>query len=238
MDTRYWGPEGWQLFHTICYNYPIKPDIITIQTHKIFFKIIGDILPCKYCRMSYKKYIEDLPVEKSLDSRDSLFKWSYLLHNKVNGKLRKQGHLNTPDPEYDDVYKFYSEEPFKEMCLLGNNFLKAIVYNYPKNGDNPRLRLIYYTFFNYLIDLYPNLNKNELSQYNNNYPILNNMENRDALKKWFYILSCNIEKNCREILPYNIYCKKCEQYRSKDCSKDTHKGNTCRKKTNKIKMTK
>ena len=34
MDTRYWGPDGWKLFHTIAMKYPLNPyedDIITFD---------------------------------------------------------------------------------------------------------------------------------------------------------------------------------------------------------------
>ena len=94
------------------------------------------------------------------------------------------------------------------------------------------LKLMYYSFFNLFIDIYPNTNKSILTEYNNEYPIMNNMNNRDNIKKWFYILNLNLEENCGDIKPYNIYCRDCEKYRSKSCQKDTHKGDTCRNKDN------
>lgn len=228
MDTRYWGPDGWKLLHTIAYNYPIQPSKDDIQTHNIFFTIIGDILPCKYCRISYKKYINELPIHKHLSTRDELFIWLYNIHNKVNDKLRKQKHLKEEDPSLKEIFLKYSTYPFIDECLLGKKFINAIVHNYPLKGDNPRLKILYYTFFNYLIMIFPN-NKNIVDHFDN-YPIKNNLNNRCNIKKWFYILSCYVEENCSEILPYDKFCRDCEKHRSKDCSKDNHKGNTCRKK--------
>ena len=233
MDTRFWGPDGWKLLHTITLYYPINPTYDDIQTHRTFFYLVGDILPCKYCRISYKKYIKELPPDKFLDNRDNIFQWLYKIHNKVNGKLRKQGHLKEDDPHLVDIITKYNGEPFKEVCLLGNNFLKAIVHNYPKeiNSDNIRLKYIYYTFFEYLFKLYPNNNKDKFKIFNSEYPIFKNLENCENIKKWFYLLSCYIEENCNGIKPYNIHCRDCEKYRSKSCHKDTHKGNTCRRKS-------
>jgi len=234
MDTRFWGPDGWKLFHTIAFKYPHLPSDDDIMNHKIFYNSLQDVLPCKYCRISYRKYINEQPIEKHLKSHDKLFKWSYNLHNKVNGKLRKQGHNSNIDPSYKEIYAFYKSNPYKDICLLGTCFLKSIVYNFPDNKtDNDRIKLMYYTFFNTLILIYPHSNKNLLIEYNKSYPIRNNMENRDNIKKWFYILNMNLEEQCSIIKPYNIYCKECEKYRSKECNKDSHKGNTCRLSGNK-----
>ena len=185
MDTRYWGPDGWKLLHTIAYNYPINPNGYDIQTHKIFYTIIGDILPCKFCRISYKQYISETPINKYLSSRDDLFKWLYIIHNKVNDKLRKQSLLKYDNPSLKEIYDKYSTKPYIEECLLGKKFINAIVLNYPLKGDNTRLLLLYYTFFNYLIIIFPN-NKNIVEHFNQ-FPINKNLKNRSNLKKWFYI---------------------------------------------------
>jgi len=230
MDTRFWGPDGWKLFHTIAMKYPNNPTDDDKNLHKMFYNILQDVLPCKYCRISYREYIAELPIEKSLKNKEDMFKWSYNIHNKVNGKLRKQGHIKYPNPSYEEVYKIYESDTYKDICLLGTCFLKSIIYNFPEKGDNERLKLMYYSFFNLFIDIYPNTNKSILTEYNNEYPIMNNMNNRDNIKKWFYILNLNLEENCGDIKPYNIYCRDCEKYRSKSCQKDTHKGTTCRNK--------
>lgn len=233
MDTRYWGPDGWKLLHSITNNYPENPSRYDILTHCCFFNLIGEVLPCKYCRMSYKKYIGELPVEKHLKSKKTLFKWLYLIHNKVNNKLRDQELLKYENPTLEEIEDKYSNEPFKEECLLGKHFLRGIVFNYPKN-ENTRLRHIYISFFNYVFELYPNKNKEMLIEFSNKYQICKNIGSDRTLKKWFYILSSYIEDNCDLIKPYNIFAKECEKYRSKGCSKPNHRGNTCR--SHKVKL--
>ena len=54
--------------------------------YRNFFKNLGKVLPCKYCRESYDKFYEEEPLYKFLDSRKSLTKWFYNIHNKVNNK--------------------------------------------------------------------------------------------------------------------------------------------------------
>ena len=36
MDTRFWGPDGWKLLHSICVNYDEKYKLIN-KTHLLLF---------------------------------------------------------------------------------------------------------------------------------------------------------------------------------------------------------
>ena len=55
MRTKVWGPPAWIFLHTVAHNYPLKPTRQDRKNYKNFFKSIGYILPCKYCRMSYQQ---------------------------------------------------------------------------------------------------------------------------------------------------------------------------------------
>ena len=90
MNVNFWGPSGWKFLHTLTFNYPINPTINQKKIYKNYFTLTGDILPCKYCRVSYKEFIKKIPIDNYLDSRDSLVKWFYLIHNLVNKKLNKR----------------------------------------------------------------------------------------------------------------------------------------------------
>jgi hypothetical protein len=46
-------------------------------------------------------------LEDALESRDSLSRWLWKIHNEVNSKLRNQGLPTKPDAAFDDVQKFY-----------------------------------------------------------------------------------------------------------------------------------
>jgi hypothetical protein len=106
------------------YMYPDAPLIMDIlefyeTSHKsekhsmTLSKHLAFILPCKYCRNSFTKYSKNLPVDGYLDSRSKLTEWVYLMHNKVNGKLRRQGFLDSPNPSFKEVnekaFQFYTK---------------------------------------------------------------------------------------------------------------------------------
>tara|TARA_X000001036_G_scaffold355051_2_gene336781 strand:- start:2486 stop:3082 length:597 start_codon:yes stop_codon:yes gene_type:complete len=95
MMTKVWGPPGWFFLHTVSFGCPVSPSDFdrengimegtTKKNYETFFRNVGEILPCRYCRDSYKKYIAELPPDAS--SRESLVKWLVQIHNKVNDKL-------------------------------------------------------------------------------------------------------------------------------------------------------
>lgn len=115
MNCEKWGPSGWIYLTTIAYNYPeYNPTKKQQRDTKRYFTLTGDMLPCKYCRQSYKVFIKELPIDDYLGSRAKLTKWLYLIHNKVNRKLRDQGLLNKPDPSFEKVNKHY--ESFRAKC--------------------------------------------------------------------------------------------------------------------------
>ena len=97
MQTSAWGSNYWLSLHTTSFNYPVNPDEYdskneepigsTRQKYKQFFISVGETLPCKYCRISYREFIKENPIR--LDSRDDLTLWLYEIHNMVNNKLGK-----------------------------------------------------------------------------------------------------------------------------------------------------
>ena len=86
MQTRVWGPAGWLFLHSIAQNYPWKPTPEQQNNYLIFFKQVGNVLPCRYCRESYQKFAKSLSIETMKD-RKSIVTWLYLIHQKVNKKL-------------------------------------------------------------------------------------------------------------------------------------------------------
>lgn len=96
MNTKNWGPGAWEFLHAITFNYPTKIDARKkddrdLRDHyKVLFLNLQYTLPCKYCRLSFKEFMEEIPIDKFLDSRESLTHWLYLIHDRVNKKLIKQ----------------------------------------------------------------------------------------------------------------------------------------------------
>ena len=90
MQTRVWGPAGWLFLHSIAQNFPWKPSVQQQSDYYNFFKLTGNVLPCRYCRESYQKFITEGKTKLTLDtmkSRESVFTWLYNIHKRVNKKL-------------------------------------------------------------------------------------------------------------------------------------------------------
>jgi len=132
MDTRFWGPSGWRLLHLITFTY--EPSSESSKKMGKFFETLPYVLPCKFCRCSLTEYMEEDPVKDALDSRKSLSRWLWRIHNKVNDKLRGQGLFTEKNPNFDSVKKVY-EERVEAGCIKtefeGWDFLFSIAENHP-----------------------------------------------------------------------------------------------------------
>jgi hypothetical protein len=149
----------------------------------------------------------------------------YLIHNKINDKLRKQGYLSKKNPSYDYILKKYKTFIKKISCdQIGWNFLYSIIFEYPqydfelsKSRHNG-----YITFFTNLQYLLPCKNTRKIYQsYIKKYPVESYMKTRDLFKKWLYKIEKKIKKKCET---YRNRCKEIEQFRVSKC-----KNKSCRK---------
>ncbi len=222
MDTTFWGPSGHKLNHSIayCYTFGEYKEDIPEKVIKAFFKSEKYVLPCIYCRRSYTKYIEDLPIIE-----DNVFKWVYMIHNKINNKLRDQGYLHEKNPKYNDIVEKYKRFVKKINCnMIGWDFLYSIVFEYPQyDFELSKARYNgYVTFFTNLKHLLPCKRVREAyREYIEKYPVEQHMKTRDMFKKWLYKLEKKVKKKCST---YKDKCDKIEKYRVKKC-----KNKSCRK---------
>ena len=96
MNTKMWGPPGWKFLHTVTFNYPLSIDPMDKEQKQLskdikeMFENLQQTLPCKYCRVSFRKFMKELPIEPFLGCGKALTYWFYCMHNKVNCKLRGQ----------------------------------------------------------------------------------------------------------------------------------------------------
>jgi len=90
MLTNVWGPSLWHFLHIISFNYPIEPTNKQKQYYKKFVLSLEYILPCKYCRINFKKNMKSLPLTYSvLKNRYTFSKYMYDLHELINSMLGK-----------------------------------------------------------------------------------------------------------------------------------------------------
>ena len=92
LITSIWGPPTWESFHSITFGYPIKPSEEQKKDYMEYFRLLGKVLPCVYCRVSYDNFITDetnktLLNMDTMKSRETLTKWGMYLHDAVNNKL-------------------------------------------------------------------------------------------------------------------------------------------------------
>jgi hypothetical protein len=111
MDTNVWGPHGWTFIHTIALYYPDKPSIIEQDNMVNFFNNIGKVLPCPKCREHYNTNLNKQELKIASKSRDLLFSWTVMMHNKVNKQNNKK--IWTVDEAMKNMAKLYESQ---EKC--------------------------------------------------------------------------------------------------------------------------
>jgi len=113
LITKIWGPSTWMSMHCITFGYPVKPSEEQKRSYKEYFTRVGDVLPCRYCRDSYKQFIssgEAAMTDDVFESRKTLTEWLYRLHNRVNKKLGVDYSV-----KYEDIVQRY--ESYRARCV-------------------------------------------------------------------------------------------------------------------------
>lgn len=123
MQTTEWGPPLWDSLHTITFNAPVSIPRTAKGSYIKYFKSLGEMLPCKYCRQSYAVITHFIPLQMFCNSRNELAYWLYTVHNIVNTKLDK------PELEsFSKVCCFYEKR--RVACKREkNNSDRAIIEN-------------------------------------------------------------------------------------------------------------
>lgn len=112
LITKIWGGPGWIFNHSVTFGYPIEPTPLQREEYRQYFTSLGHVLPCRYCRESYQKFISEGPTkltDEVLKNRDSLTRWMYDVHQAVNAKLEVDYGIT-----YEDTVDKY--ESFRAKC--------------------------------------------------------------------------------------------------------------------------
>ena len=216
MDTRFWGPSAWQLFHLIAFRSPLPDEVLNDMK---------DVLPCKFCRASTIEFVNKNPL------RGEPGKWLYDIHNRVNHKLRTQCKEDPkvvdpgPDPEFEEVKARYMN--MKPVAVPGRDFLMSIAYNYPAIPE-PHTMSTQREFLHHLAAAYPFEELRGIFQayVGNHEPDLHSQK---RYTKWMYgLMKVLSERVHSPIKTYRGYMHHLAYYKS-GCSRKTYKGKTCRK---------
>ena len=118
--TSVWGPSLWHYLHTMSFNYPVNPTNKDKKSYKKFINDLKNVLPCKYCRMNFRKNLKSLPLtNKYLKNRNSFSRWMYKMHEHINKMLKKKSGL-----KYCDIRERY--EHFRSRCTIDVSETKII----------------------------------------------------------------------------------------------------------------
>ena len=217
MDTRYWGPSGWQLFHLISFKSERPNNILNMM---------NEILPCKFCRESTTQFMKEDPLSTHEPSV-----WLYELHNKVNHKLRTQCKDDPAvidpgeDPSYDEVEQKYMK--MKPDNVPGRDFLFSIAVNYPDDPEESN-KSVQKKFMHELAKVYPfKVLRSKFQEYLKNNEVA--LSSRTAYMKWMYGLLSELASAISVDIPsYKGYVARVMYFKS-GCQKKTYKGKTCRR---------
>ena len=182
MDTRFWGPSGWALLHLIAADPTVNESTKRRNATIRFFELLPYVLPCKYCRASLSDYYKAQPLHAAtLKNADTFSRWLYDIHNRVNGKLRGQGLLNTENPTWTTVRNKYKAQQ-SGLCgtspLLGWDFMTSVAFTTPA--------------INYKAAPMPDYDESEhltlTLETKNRYNLLTREERILALKEWWSLI--------------------------------------------------
>lgn len=115
MSTQFWGPRLWDsLFVSILGRYPVRiktnEDLEVKFAFKTVLTSLSTIMPCIFCRNSFKQFLEELPIEPYLIGRIELMHWLYQMKDKVNKKLIKSEQTCYNDEKGKLKAMFYSKQ--------------------------------------------------------------------------------------------------------------------------------
>jgi hypothetical protein len=212
MDTRFFGPSGWQLLHLVTF---LKGNM---EHKQAFFKVMPDVLPCKYCRESTTEFYKEIKPDLNLAY------WMYKLHDRVNQKLEKQHAEDptvekpVPSPPFEEVVTTYTKlvkELSPKKPPPGRDFLLSIAYNFDPEQHNTESHR---TFWEEMRYVYPT---NAEGRRKITVPDLTS--SKTYLKDVYQILS-----QLGEMPSFKSISQRLAYYKS-GCAKKSYKGKTCRK---------
>ena len=118
LDPKIWGPHYWFFFHTIALNYPINPNNIIKKKYYDFIINIPIFIPISNIANQFSQILDEFPVTPYLDSRESLIKWFYFIHNKININLE------IPEISLKDALHNYFKNYEKKEVIHKNILIK------------------------------------------------------------------------------------------------------------------
>lgn len=106
LDPKVWGSKGWFFLDSIILSYPEEPTYEQRKMFKMFFTMVGDMIPCAKCRVNYKAHLQELPLtEKELANNATLTSWWLSIQNAARASIGKKPYsLGEFNNYYNNAY--------------------------------------------------------------------------------------------------------------------------------------
>lgn len=228
MDTKFWGPGGWKLLHTISFGVPEKATIKEIEKYRKFYEMIQYILPCEKCRNNYKEHIKEFPI-KTITTKETCKRWLYNIHNSATNSIRQEERTLGINPEYEmikDKYEALCKKRISKNSQIWD-FIYTVAYMY--RGDMTEERYNGYIYFYELLgEVIPFIGMKDIyKEHIKRNPIKEWIINYRTLMKWIYEYEKLVYKSIgKEIITFEERINTIENY-DKICSNKELK--KCRK---------
>jgi len=120
LDPTVWGPHMWFFLNTIAITYPLRPNAVTKKKYYDFIQNLPMFIPIEHMSGEFTKLLDEYPVQPYLDKRETLIRWVWFIHNKINQKLEK------PQITLKEFYvNYYEEYKPKNVKLMEYYKLKS-----------------------------------------------------------------------------------------------------------------
>lgn len=154
ITQKTWGPYGWKFMHMVALAYPNSPTNEDKENYKIFFTILGNVLPCQLCADHYKQNLINFPLtDYILSSRDTLLKWTIDIHNEVNKSIGKK--ILDYDEAITLIKNNYEDKSIKVETKTKTNIETFVQTDNqvikPEKKDNYFLYILFFLFISLVL---------------------------------------------------------------------------------------
>ena len=126
MNTKLWGCALWRLMTDVGYRADRVQDTRVLPYVSTWYQSLAFLLPCKYCRQSYRQFVRSVDVRTYTQQR-RLVEWVWKVKELVNDKLHvpESGRLSHDVFERRVNSMTHSAHPddlFDFLAILGLNY--------------------------------------------------------------------------------------------------------------------
>ena len=90
IDPNVFGRDMWKTIHLVALGAPEVFQASDANAYKTFYTQLAYVIPCETCKEHFIEMLHDNPIDNSLSGSESLFEWTFRIHNIVNKRLGKK----------------------------------------------------------------------------------------------------------------------------------------------------